>query len=87
MIPGTVLRSPGNYPATEKKPCCPWRHGLRPRMLIASVTVPRAPVQVPSQVPIARVTSHSANDKGDNEISEVVSRSPGIYLTAEENLS
>ena len=53
----------------------------------ASVTVPAAPVLVPSQRPLApsvmSVTS-VANDKGDNEII------PGLctdLLTAEENLS
>ena len=44
--------------------------------------VPQAPVGVPSHLP--RVTA--ANDKGDNEmITGAVHRSPGIYLTAEEN--
>ena len=51
--------------------------------------MPPAPVRVPSQRPLATndvaVTS-VANDKGDNEmILGAVHRSPGIYLTAEEN--
>ena len=53
------------------------------------MAVPPAPVQVPSQRPlapsVASVTS-VANDKGDNEmIPGAVYRSPGICLTAEEN--
>jgi hypothetical protein len=53
------------------------------------VAVPPAPVQVPSQRPLApsvmSVTS-VANDKGNNEmILGAVHRSPDIYLTAEEN--
>ena len=60
-----------------------------PKKLYASVAVPAAPVQVTSQRPlapsVASVTS-VANDKGDNEITPgAVYRSPGIYLTAEEN--
>ena len=71
--------------------CCPWSHGLRPKKLSVSVAVPRAPVRVPSQMPlapsVASVTS-VANDKGDNEmILGAVHRSPGICLTAEENRS
>ena len=53
------------------------------------MAVPPAPVQVPSQRPLALcVTSVTsvANDKSDNEmILGAVHRSPGIYLTAEEN--
>ena len=30
-----------------------WSHGLRPKMLPASVAVPSAPVQVPNQRPLA----------------------------------
>ena len=53
------------------------------------MTVPPAPVRVPSQRPlalsVASVTS-VANIKGDNEmILRAVHRSPGICLTAEEN--
>ena len=56
-----------------------------------SVNVPPAPAWVPSQRPlapsVASVTS-VANDKGDNEmVLKAVHRSPGICLTAEENLS
>ena len=52
------------------------------------MTVPPAPVRVPSQSPLApsvtAVTS-VANDKDDNEtIQGAVRRSPGIYLTDEE---
>jgi hypothetical protein len=53
--------------------------------------VPPAPVRVPSQLPLgSSVTSvmSVANDRGDNEmIPGAVHRSPGIYLTAEENLN
>ena len=54
------------------------------------MAVPPAPVRVPSQRPlalsVASVTS-IANDEGDNEmVLGAVHRSPGIYLTAEENL-
>ena len=68
-------------------PSCPWSHGLGPKKLSASVTVPPAPVRVPSQRPlapsVASVTS-VANDKDDNEmILGAVYRSPGIFLTAE----
>ena len=52
------------------------------------MAVPPVPAWVPSQRPIASgvasVTS-AANDKGDNEIPGAVQKSPGIYLTAEEN--
>ena len=56
-----------------------------------SVAVSPAPVWVPSQrtlaPSVASVTS-VANDKGDSEmILGAVHRSPGICLTAEENLS
>ena len=56
----------------------------------ATVAVPPATVRVPNQRPLApsvkSVTSF-ANDKVDNEmIPRTVHRSPGIYLTAEENL-
>ena len=68
---------------------CPWSHGLRPKKLSVSVAVPPPSVLVPSQRPlapsVASVTS-VANAKGDNEmILGAVHRSPGIYLTAEEN--
>ena len=53
------------------------------------MAVPPAPVQVPTQRPLApRVASVTsvANDMGDNEIIPgAVHRSPGIYLTAEGN--
>ena len=53
------------------------------------MAVPPAPVRVPSQRPlapsVASVTS-VANDTDDNEmILGAVHRSPGIFLTAEEN--
>ena len=65
-----------------------WAAAKKP---LVSVAVPPAPVRVPSQKPlapsVASVTS-VANDKGDNEmILGAVHRSPGICLTAEENLS
>ena len=57
-----------------------WSHRLRPKKLHASVTVPAAPVRVPSQRPLApsvvSVTS-VANDKDDNEMMlGAVHRSP-----------
>ena len=66
----------------------PW--GLRPKKFQTSVAVSPAPVRVPSQrslaPSVASVTS-VANDKDDNEmILGAVHRSPGICLTAEENL-
>ena len=56
---------------------------------LSSVTVPPAPVRVPSHRPlapsVASVTS-IANDKDDDEIIlGAVHISPGICLTAEEN--
>ena len=46
--------------------------------------MPSATVRVPSQLP--RVSQESTNDESDNEmIPGAVYRSPGIYLTAEEN--
>ena len=61
------------------------------KKLLLSVALPPAPGQVPSQRPFAlSVASFMsvANDKGDNEmILGAVHRSPGIYLTAKENLS
>ena len=68
---------------------CPWSHGLRPKKLSVSVAEPPAPVRVPSQRPLAPCVASVksvANDKGDNEmILGAVHRSPGIFLTAEEN--
>ena len=67
-------------------PCCPW--GLRPKKFQTSVTVPSAPVRVPSQMPLApNVASimSVANDKDDNEIILGVVHRSGIFLTAEEN--
>ena len=50
------------------------------------MAVPPAPVRVPSQRPLAPSFTSVANNKGDNEmIPGAVHRSPGIYLTAEEN--
>ena len=53
------------------------------------MAVPPAPVRVPSQWLLSRVSRQSSllpNDKGDNEmIPGAVHRSPGIYHTAEEN--
>ena len=51
--------------------CCQWSHGLQPKKLSVSVAVPLAPVQFPSQRPLApRIASviSVANDKGDNEM-------------------
>ena len=59
------------------------------KKLSVSVAVPPAPVQVPSQRPLAPSVASVisvANDKGYNEmILGAVHRSPGICLTAEEN--
>ena len=68
--------------------CCPWSDGLRPKSYKLVMTVPLAPVQFPSQMPLApsitAVTSF-VNDKGHNEkIPGAVHRSPGIFLKAEE---
>ena len=53
------------------------------------MAAPPAPVRVPSQrslVPSVESVTSVANDKGDNEmILGAVHRSPGIWLTAEEN--
>ena len=66
----------------------PW--GLRPKKFQTSVAVPPAPVRVPSYRPLARSVGSVmsvANDKGDSEmVLGAVHRSPGICLTAEENL-
>ena len=61
----------------------PWAAAKK---LSVSVAVPPAPVQVPSQRPlapsVASVTS-LANDKGDNEmVLRAVHRPPGICLIA-----
>ena len=51
------------------------------------VWLPPAPVWVPGQRPLAPSVTSATNDKDDNEmISGAVHKSPGIYLTAEENL-
>ena len=64
----------------------PW--GLRPKKFQTSVAVPPAPVRVPSQRPLAPSVASVANDKDDNEmVLGAAHRSPGICLTAEENLS
>ena len=50
------------------------------------MAVAPAPVQVPSQRPLAPSVTSVANDKGDNEMTlGPVHRSPGICLKAEEN--
>ena len=52
------------------------------------MVVPGAPVRIPSQWAIPRVSRQSrlsANDKSDEMIPEELNRSTGIYLTAEEN--
>ena len=55
----------------------------------ARVAVPPAAIRVLANGHLPRVSRQSyllANDKGDNEmILGAVYRSPGIYLTAEEN--
>ena len=63
---------------------------MEPKKLQASVAVPLATVYIPSQrllAPSIISVTLSANDKGDNGmIPRAVQRSPGIYLTTEENL-
>ena len=62
----------------------PW--AAAKKKLLVSVAVPPALVRVPSQRPLAPSVASVANDKGDNDmILGAVHRSPGIYLTAEEN--
>ena len=73
----------------NSRTCCQWSHEQRPKKLLVSEAVPPAPVRVPSQRPLAQsvasVTS-VANDKGDDKmILGAVHRSPGIFLTTEEN--
>ena len=46
-------------------PCCPWSHGGCGQK---SVTVPPAPVRVPSQRPHVPSVTSVTNDKGDNEM-------------------
>ena len=67
----------------------PWAT-TKKKKLTVSVVVSAAPVRVPSQRPLApsvtAVTS-VANDNDDNDmILGAVHRSPGICLTAKENL-
>ena len=67
--------------------CCPWAAAQKKKLLV-SVAVPPATVQVPSQRPlvpsVASVLS-IANDKDDGMILGAVHRSPGNFLTSEEN--
>ena len=49
------------------------------------MTVPPAPVRVPSQRPLAPSVTSVANDEGDDEMIPGLHRSPGICLTDEEN--
>ena len=63
--------------------------GAAARNVQTSGAVPPAPVRVPSQRPLApsAASLSVANDKDDNEmILGTVHRSPGICITAEENL-
>ena len=64
--------------------------GCGKKKLLVSVAVPPAHVRVPSLRPLAlsvATVMSVANDKGDNEmILGAVHRSPGIYITTEENL-
>ena len=58
------------------------------KKISVSVAVTPAPVQVPSQRPLAPSVVSVAYDKGDNEmILGAGHRSPSIWLIAEENLS
>jgi hypothetical protein len=65
----------------------PWTAAKK--KLLVSVAVPPAPVQVPSQRPLApsvALVTLVTNNKGDNEmILMAMHRFPGICLTAEEN--
>ena len=69
----------------------PGSHGKQPRKLLASVVVPQAPVQVPSQVHYLLVLRQShllAKDKNNNKMPPVaVHRFPDICHKAEENPS
>ena len=69
--------------------CCCCSHGLQPKKALNYVAVSPATVRVPSQKPLATsVTSVTSVCwwQGDNEmVPATMNRSPGIYLTAEEN--
>ena len=61
--------------------CCEWNYGLSQKMIQANVAVLSA-----TALSVTSVMS-VANDKDDNGlILGAVHRSPGIYLTAKENL-
>ena len=61
---------------------------LQPKELKESVAVHHLLSGFLSEAYLPRVSYQSTNDKGDNEmIPGAVHRSPGIYLTSEENLS
>ena len=61
--------------------------GCSQKSFYASVVETPAPSQRPL-APSVKSVRLVANDEGDNEmIPETVHRSPGIFLTAEENLS
>ena len=55
------------------------------KSLYASVAVTPAPVRVPTQRSLGRVSRLSANDKDDEMISGTMHRSPGICPAAKEN--
>ena len=62
----------------------PWTAAKK---VLSSVGVPPVPVRDPSRRPLAPSVTSVANDKSDNEmIPGAVHRSPGICLTAKENL-
>ena len=65
----------------------PWAT-TRNKSNVANVAVPPAPVRVPSQSHLSRVSNQlrlSANDKGDNKMIAKTLRGSGICLTPEEN--
>ena len=65
-----------------------WSQGLQAKKAFTSVAMPTVPVQVPSQRPFGPsvMSSGLSSNKSDTEmIPEVVHKSPGIYLTYEQN--
>ena len=81
----TAIRARG-FNIEDLLPMEPW--AAAKKKLSVSVAVPPAPVRAPSQRPLAPSVTSVANDKGGNEmITGAVHRSPGVYLTAEENLN
>jgi hypothetical protein len=67
--------------------CCPWNHGLWPKKTFKLAWRCQQPLSgFLANDHLPRMSRMSANDKGDNEMTlGAVYRSPGIYLTDEEN--